>query len=435
MKYGWLIVALSLAMFLFGVACNDSDTSSAQQSQSLAGNSGDSDAESDTDEVDSGKDASSKRCRKIRLWPVEKPDITAGGSVVEIDQHGFFVVNGVKFFPYGFYGYPDDQEEMNEYTQAGFNMSVYYGGCCQDTTLASQISKLEFLAANGIWAAPHGFSPQTQIYTESTSTLTDWLAQRDAIGNILFWYTYHEPGIKSKDPQEVNDHYNMVKTIDPDHPNALVMAPGEDFSNYIESTDFMMADPYPAPLQPLAWVKYVMLEVWDADPDKRPYGVGQAFDWYDTWGTSPEGHVWRPWGWEMRNMTYQMLVFGVNAITYFQYSAVHNQHDRWEDLKQVAAEVTELMPIALEPESDIPILELTELENVDHSLREHNGIYYLLVVSTWTNDVKVSYDISALGAELCAINYFSEEQYEVAPDGTIEVALPRYGEAVIQIIP
>ncbi len=377
-----------------------------------------------------------KACEKIPLEEIEPPDISQGPSVVTLDEEGFFVVNGVKFFPYGFYGHPSEAGEMEEFVEAGFNSAVAYGKCCQGESLQTQLDRLNFLKDHGVLGAVHAFQPVSQIYTEPTETLQAWIDARAEVGSLLYWYTYDEPAIWSIDPEEAEDYYTLLHDLDPNHPNALVMCPLEPFSNYMDYTDFMMVDPYPSPMFPLSLTKYTTLEAAaaGAGAGKRAFGVGQSFDWHESWGTVPEGHHWRPTVAEMRNITYQNLVFGVNGLVYFAYSYVHAQPDRWEGLKAVASEVRELMPVLLEPDAAVEIEESPDLPYVDHALREHDGIYYLLVVSTWFNDVTVSYDLSPLGEDLCVIDYFYEMPVPVY-DGKVYLDIPKEGDAVLQIIP
>jgi hypothetical protein len=375
-------------------------------------------------------------CEKIPLEPIELPDVSSPPTEVHMDADGFFVVNGTKFFPYGFYNYPSDPAALQEFVDAGFNFTVFYGGCCQGGTLQAQIAKLELLHSYGILAAPHGFAPVDQIYSQPFATLRDWLDQRADAGALLFWYTIDEPAIWSWDPEVVEDLNNMLHTLDPDHPNGLVMAGAEDYTEYIDYTDFLMIDPYPAPLFPMNNVKYCYLEAEAAcTGNQRVFGVPQAFDWYLMYGSPPPNHEWRPYVWEMRNNTYQYLTFGANGLSYFAYNYVYSQPDRWEGLKEIAAEVKELMPVILEPIEAIELAEEPDLPHVDYSVREHDGIYYLMVISTWTHDLTVSYDLSPLGTELCVIDYFDDAEVEVSADNKITLDLARGEEAVLQIIP
>jgi hypothetical protein len=375
-------------------------------------------------------------CEKIPLDPVGFPDMLAGGSEVQLDSDGFFVVNGVKFFPFGFYGYPHDALGMEEFVEAGFNTAIFHGGCCQGTGLADHLNQLDWLAQYGVWASGHGFAPVSQIYTEQQATLQSWIDQRASLGNLLFWYTYDEPGIWSIPKQEAEDYHDLLHALDTDHPNALVQCVNEDFTEYIDYTDFMMVDPYPVPWMPLSQVKYTVLEAEAASNGaKRVFGVAQAFDWYIEWGVEPPDHVWRPLESELRNMTYQFLIFGVNGLVYFAYNRITEEPARWAGLKQLAAEVVELMPILLKPEEPIAITETPDVPYVDHTLRELDGNYYLMAVSTWYNDVTVTYDLSPLGAGLCVVEYFSGNPVPVAADGTITIDIAKEAELVLQIIP
>ena len=184
-----------------------------------------------------------KACEKIPLEEIETPDISQGPSEVTLDRDGFFVVNGVKFFPYGFYGHPSDPTELEEFVEAGFNATVAYGNCCQGDSLQTQLDRLALLKSYGVLGAVHAFSPVSQIYSESTETLQAWIDARAEVGSLLYWYTYDEPAIWSIDPEEAEDYYTLLHDLDPDHPNALVMCPLEPFSNYMDYTDFMMVDP------------------------------------------------------------------------------------------------------------------------------------------------------------------------------------------------
>lgn len=436
MKRVW-ILAMVLILFLPAISCveNESETGDSDSTAPNGDFSGDdSNAAPAGIAGDAGDPIKADLCEKVPLDEYVYPDITLGDTTVDFDSEGFFTVNSVRYFPYGFYGYPSDEDDIDEFVAAGFNTTVIYGSCCQGDTLAGQVDTLAFLKENGVLAAPHAFSPVSQIYSEETSTLQSWIDQRDAAGSILFWYTYDEPGIWSIPYAEVEDYHELLGTLDADHPDGLVMAPGEDYTNYSDATTLLMIDPYPVPVMPLSQVKYAYLEAKEAVGEgRRVMGVPQAFDWYVMYGTAQEGHQWRPLVYELRNMTYQYIVFGANGMVAFAYTYVHEQADRWEGLKGIAAEVTELLPIILTPDSDIEIVEEEDLPYVDHALREVDGLYYLIVVSTWTNDLTVHYDLSPLGADLCVVDYFSEQTLPVE-SGALSVDLTRADARVFQII-
>ena len=200
-------------------------------------------------------------------------------------------------------------------------------------------------------------------------------------------------------------------------------------------TDYMMIDPYPAPEFPLSYVRECYREAAASSGGaKRVFGVGQSFDWYESVGLAPPNHEWRPTVHEMRNITYQYMVLGANGLFYFAYSYVHNQPDRWAGLVGIANEVKQLMPLLVLPNSDKQVVEEPDTLSVDYSLKELDGVFYLMLVSTWFDDVTLSYDLSALGDNLCVINYFNEETVPVK-NGKVTLTIPKEGDAVLQIIP
>ena len=395
---------------------------------------GESTAKSSDDDQADEPAGSTDGCERVPIPPLEPPDLTQGPSVVTLDEHGTFIVNGVKFWPYGFYRYPDE-EDMDEFIDAGFNASVFYGGCCGGDSLQEQIDQLAYLRDHGIMGAPHAFQPVDQIYSEDEATLRQWLQARIDVGSVLFWYTYDEPALWSIAPGEAGDYHDLLHDLDPDHPNALVEAALEDFTEYMPYTDFMMIDPYPAPAYPLTYVRETYREAHEASGGaKRVMGVGQAFDWYVMYTEVPEDHVWRPTVHEMRNMTYQYLVLGANGLVYFAYNYVHSQPDRWAGLLEVAYEVKELMPLLVEPNSDVGIVCDADHPGLDWAVKELEGIYYLLIVSTWYNDLTITFDLSAVGEDMCVLHYFDETPVNVEK-GAITVTIPGEGDAVLQIIP
>jgi hypothetical protein len=373
-------------------------------------------------------------CQRVPIPPLEPPDLS-GPSVVTLDENGTFVVNGQPFWPYGFYHVPGTDEEVDAIVEAGFNTVEAGGGCCQGDSLQGQIDSLTYLRDHGLMGVTHAFSPVDQIYTETPETLAQWLAARGAVGSLLFWYTYDEPALYSVPKQEAADYHDALGTLDPDHPDALVEATLEDYTEYMPYTDFMMIDPYPSPAYPLGYVREAYREADAASSgEKRVFGVAQAFDWYVMYGAAPEGHVWRPTVEEMRNMTYQFMVLGANGLLYFAYGYVHDQPDRWEGLLGVAAEVKTLMPLLVQPNAPGVGTPDPDLLYVNHAVKQVGGITYLIVVSTWGDAVTVTYDFSSLGTDLCAVDYFANEAL-AAPGGKVTLTLPPWGDRVVQIIP
>ena len=414
-----LFAVIALSLMLMITACQNDPTGSNQPTET---------------EDDNLKDDGDV-CERVDLPTLEPPDLTQGPSVVTLDENGTFVVNDRKFWPYGFYSHPDNDNDMAEFVDAGFNTGLSYGGCCQGGTLQAQIDRLEYLAQWGVMGAVHAFSPVDQIYSETEATLEGWLDERNDTGAMLFWYTYDEPALYSIPKQEASDYYAALSGLDPDHPNALVAAALEDYHEYVDYTDFLMIDPYPAPEYPLSHVRECYNEAHLASGGtKRVMGVGQSFDWYESYGQAQEGHVWRPTVREMRNMTYQYMVLGANGLLYFAYNYVHEQADRWEGLKGVAAEVTELMPLLVLPNSDKQVTRQPDTVQLDHALKELDGVYYLLAVSTWYDNLTVTFDLSSLGDELCVIDYFAETALDVV-DGAVTIRMETEGDVVLQIIP
>lgn len=67
--------------------------------------------------------------------------------------------------------------------------------------------------------------------------------------------------------------------------------------------------------------------------------------------------------------------------------------------------MVELMPHQLKRDVSIAITEIPDVPYVVSSLRELDGIYYLMATSTWYNEVTVTYDLSPLSIGLCVVKY------------------------------
>jgi len=347
-------------------------------------------------------------CGEVPVTPLPPVDISQP-TVVTLSENHRFLINGQLFFPIGLYGVPGSPDVMDDISSAGFNAAQTYTGCCDGSSLDDQKAFLQSAQDAGVVGVVHPFSDPNVIYSTPPADLQALLAQREAYGSLLFWYTFDEPGLWGVPTQLTSDYNEFLHTYAGNHPNALVECPAQDLTMYMPSTDFMMIDPYPVPMFPIR-------EVWDmtllaleaANGEKGVFGVPQAFDWDEDIGIIPPNHVFRPTVPEMRNMTWQFLALGANGLLYFCYGRITAHPEEWAGLQGIVSEVNSVSAVIAEPMLGfVPVQ--PNVPYVVATYRKHEGINYMIAISLWIHPVDITFDLSGFtDSPWCAVALFED---------------------------
>jgi len=253
---------------------------------------------------------------------------------VDIGAHRELLVEGKPFFPIGVYwaGLAD----LKDLPANGFN-------CVHGWQYANDDGRAFLAEAKRVGL---------RVVLEMSDTLRGQTAL-DAIAErvkafrqdpaLLCYYPVDEPWPPNTDPVGMRQAYNLIKSLDPDHPIMHVQCSLNYLTTYLGATDIVSVDPYGSP----DYVQQCMAQANGVSGGRKPvWAVIGTFPWAAFGGLPTPEYV--------RCATYVALIGGAKGVLYFTYHFEnHNLKDTvlWEPLGQLNREVTTLAPwlLACEP--------------------------------------------------------------------------------------
>jgi hypothetical protein len=276
---------------------------------------------------------------------------------------GGLIVNGRKFFPFGFYCYSPVYPTLpEEEVVKGFNMiSPYqkilpetfnnrkaYMDRCAQLGMKVHYNLLSVTGGGGVGSKIDSLSDtrKKELLLQEIETFKDHPA-------LLAWYIADEPTGNKITPDSLLKIYELIKRIDPWHPVSVVfMAPFLSAKKYSNALDIVMADPYPVPRSPISMVGDAAKSLSSEFRGKRPvWIVPQAFGGGEWWEREPTLQ-------ELRSMTYQSIINGARGIQYFVRQGLNlfpKSTGTWSECGRMAVEIAELTPWLLSDEETIPV--------------------------------------------------------------------------------
>jgi hypothetical protein len=217
-------------------------------------------------------------------------------NAVQVDRlGGDLVVDGLPFFPCGFYCDSPVQATLAEEVVArGFNlMSPYQSN--DPVTVDERRQTMDRSAELGmkvhfqlLRVAGGGSSPAPDT---SAARRRAWLrAEVESFRHhpaLLAWYISEEPAGHGVTPEELEAAAAIVRQLDPYHPVTIFVNPGAS-ARYAGAMDLAMTDPYPTPDTPSGDVAGAVRTVRDAVAPRVPlWLVPQAFGGNQWWSREP----------------------------------------------------------------------------------------------------------------------------------------------------
>jgi hypothetical protein len=313
---------------------------------------------------------------------------------------GGLLVNGRKFFPFGFYCYSPVYPTLpEEEVVKGFNMmSPYqkilpetlnerkaYMDRCAELGMKVNYNLLSVSGGGGVGSKIEGLSDEEK----RERLITEIKNFRDHPA-LLGWYISDEPNGNNISSEQLEEIYRTVKENDPWHPVSIVfMAPFLAAKKYARALDIVMADPYPLPDIPVTMVGEVAGQLKAEFKGKRPvWIVPQAFGGGELWSREPTIQ-------EIRSMTWQSIINGATGIQYFVRQGLNyfpKSAATWNECGRIATEVAELTPWLLSDEETLLVESYSR--NVIISSRPHNGQLIIMAVNKINEPTGVSIRIS-----------------------------------------
>ena len=327
----------------------------------------------------SGTEGSATDVTLTRLPP--KP------HAVQIDnRRRGLLVNGLPFFPFGFFNGDGDMDSPVDLAEQGFNLYAPYSGGWHGTPalIAKIRAWMDRCAAVGVkvnYDLRYDYYFRDLVHDGTRIFGGEWVDQmtpelekvlrmeveafRDHPA-LLSWYIADEP--KESDSSRLEAMRRCVKELDPYHPVTIVFHEGQHPGKaWHKITDVTWMDPYPVNI--LARDQRSN-PYWQAVPPDVRRGVASWTAWrlagrdrlfaYSSplWH-SPQffGGGWgsqkrEPSAQELRAMTYAGLITGATAIQYFIYSpGIFPTSPRLTaEAGKLAQEVMEMTPFLLSEE-------------------------------------------------------------------------------------
>ena len=260
---------------------------------------------------------------------------------VYIDQDGFTVVDGKRFFPMGLYLHAPQTSDDNlaRISEGGFNTVLSYNSQDPNAYLAR--------------AAKHDLKV---VYNSGKSTkYVDLLRNKPA---LLAWYTSDEPD--TGDLPALRAAYQKIQQADFNHPTFLVQDKAGMMPKHFDNTDILGADPYPVGSANLTKTsRNTRLAVDAVRGAKGVWIVPQLMDWHVY---RPDSKVHPPSLDELRNQAYQAIINGAKGLIWYSYYDLMYTKSRprdkstedmdifnrrWKDAVKMTAEINQIVPVVL----------------------------------------------------------------------------------------
>jgi hypothetical protein len=370
------------------------------------------------------------RCRLIVLAHKTnevKTDLYTGG----------LIVNGLPFFPFGFYCYSPVYPTLpEEEVVKGFNMISPYQKILPETlqerkSYMDRCGQLGMKVNYNLLSVSGGGGVGSVVKGLSDSQKRDLLINEVKYfmnhPALLAWYISDEPTGNKVSPATLENIYKVVKETDPWHPVSVVfMAPFLSSKKYASAVDIVMADPYPIPDLPASMVGEVTSSLKREFLGEKPvWIVPQAFGGGELWSREPSFQ-------EIRSMTYQSVINGATGIQYFVRQGLNSfpkSVSAWSECGRMALEISELTPWLLSDEEPYPVMSFSR--NIQATSKLHNGQLAVLVVNKINEPQKVEIKLSGIRNNRARVIF--ENRTVNVDGGMISDFLPAFGSQVYMI--
>jgi hypothetical protein len=358
-------------------------------------------------------------------------------NAVKIDRaSGGLVVEGLPFFPFGFYTYSPVHPLLAEQEVVrGFNLISPYQQN-ERNSIRERRAYMDRCAALGMKVNYHltSLAGGGGVYEKAylTKGRRDKLLQKEIEAfrdhpALLSWYIADEPAGQGIPPGELLPVYKMIKELDPYHPVTMVFMHAGMAVEYSDVTDIVMTDPYPVPHGDIREVGASTAMLHDVFfPEKPVWIVPQAFGGNEYWEREPTRQ-------ELRAMTYLAIVNNAMGVQYFIRQGPNvfpKSTIAWNECGAMALEVAEITPYLFSPD---PVPEIVcEREDISIKGFHKDGSFMILVVNTLNEPQEFSLSVDGLRYNGSASVLFENRRVPVM-EGRIDDVIDAYGTRIYRI--
>ena len=300
---------------------------------------------------------------------------------VRIDHKRHLIVNGQPFFPVGMYWMNINTSELPAYAAKGFNFLMPYGRATAAQFDACQSNNLKlFYTLQNFY--PFHRTPSDGIVDDSTAEakVREHVAQFKDHPALLGWYTNDETD--SSYANALAERYQLLKSLDPDHPTWIVVSQYDRMPAYMPTFDICGTDPYPS----------------NSD------GYPKVYDWparqvADTFGIRPlieaiyvgNNGSFQPTAADIRGMTWLALCAGAEGVCYYSYHDIRSGAngvsfaDRFAAVGQVAGELREHEAVFLSDEEPVAASVEGTSDIVCRTWKKSGLTYLAIANKTWSS--------------------------------------------------
>ncbi len=279
--------------------------------------------------------------------------------------------NGKPFLPIGTYGAP--VEEYKTLKDAGYNFVV------------ATVKDLDKVHEAGLLAAVHVSGKTPQDYFDFISKYKDHPA-------ILCWMMYDEPGYNKADLLYIYDIYNAAYKADKVHPAYLVITNSTVYKTFGRCCDVLAVDTYPITNGSIEDVGGNIALAYNQLENETPvWHCGQMFTWPEQRRPTPQEH---------RFMTYHPLMNGAKGLLWYTFKGYGqnlpvDDPELWSAQKTLLDEITELIPLFLEPGYGKEIELVNDNDFIKAKIKKSSiGTFVIAVNTSKTETVKQELKIS-----------------------------------------
>jgi hypothetical protein len=368
-----------------------------------------------------------------KVWVTLKPHCE---NAVKVDlATGGLSVNGLPFFPFGFYTYSPVQPGLaEEEAVKGFNLISPYQKI-EKKSLKERKACMDRCASLGIKVnydvcsvAGGGGVENSRLQGLTREEKLDRLKKEVILFRdhpaLLTWYIADEPDGQNIPPDSLKEAYRLIKELDPYHPVTIVFMSSRKAADYRDVMDIAMTDAYPVPQGKITDVTLFTDILKKAFWLEKPvWVVPQAFGGNEWWQREPGPR-------EIRAMTYLAIIHGATGIQYFIRSSPNSfpkSTSMWAECGAMALEIAELTPDINSPH---PAPQLITYDPQIHAKAWNRaGLVTIVIVNGRNEPARFKVAMENLDFTLPADVMFENRKIQVT-EGVIEDIIDGYGTRV-----
>ncbi len=331
--------------------------------------------------------------RKVNV--VKRPD---QANEVKIDRaSGGLIVNGLPFFPFGFYTESPVWKYLpEEEVVRGFNLISAYQKI-ERKNLKERTAYMDRCASLGMKVnynissliGNEEIAGDMKAHEQKMKILQNEIEKFRNHPALLSWYISDEPEGQGISAEQLKEAYGLIKELDPYHPVSIVFMDPEKAGTYRNVMDIAMTNPYPIPNKPVTLAAdYISTLYRQFRYEKPVWIVPQAFGGNEIWKREPTAR-------EIRVMTYLGLIQHASGVQYFIREALNGSPKStatWSECGAISLEVADMVPELFSGQQAPEIIPSDQ--KVQAAAWYHDGVLIILAANTSPDPIPFSLKIN-----------------------------------------